>query len=69
MVPSIENAKKSAHKQGGYLSVVASVTGTDGDFQGLASQRQKLEAAGVVVMPTNYQATMLVKRIMERVSK
>jgi succinyl-CoA synthetase alpha subunit len=66
MVPSIEKARKAAFDRGGYLCVVASVTGTDGDFQGLGAQRRKLEAAGVVVMPTNYQATMLVRRIMER---
>lgn len=66
MVPGIRAARSAAEKRGGYLSVVASVTGTDGDFQGLGAQRRKLEEVGVVVMPSNYQATMLVKRIMER---
>ncbi len=66
MLDQIKAAKAAAEKRGGYLSVVASVTGTDDDYQGLSSQRRKLEEAGVVVMPTNYQATMLVKRIMER---
>ena len=66
MVDQIKNAKAAAEKRGGYLSVIASVTGTDGDFQGLSDQRRKLEAAGVVVMATNYQATILVRRIMER---
>ena len=66
MVDQIKNAKAAAEKRGGYLSVIASVTGTDGDFQGLSDQRRKLEAAGVVVMTTNYQATILVRRIMER---
>lgn len=66
MVEHIENAKRRAADRGGYLSVIASVTGTEGDFQGLVDQRRKLEGAGVIVMPTNYQATMLVRRIMER---
>ena len=66
MVDQIKNAKTAAQKRGGYLSVIASVTGTDGDFQGLGDQRRTLESAGVVVMTTNYQATMLVRRIMER---
>jgi FdrA protein len=66
MTEQIKNAKALAGKRGGYLSVIASVTGTDGDFQGLSDQRRKLESAGVVVMTTNYQATMLVRRIMER---
>ena len=66
MIPSIDNARAKARARGGYLSVIASVTGTDGDPQGLADQRRKLENAGCVVMPSNFQATMLVKRIMER---
>jgi FdrA protein len=64
MVPSIKRAKQMAAERGGYLSVVASVTGTDDDPQGLAGQRQRLRDAGCVVMPTNYAATMLVKAIM-----
>ena len=64
MVPSIKRAKQMAAERGGYLAVVASVTGTDDDPQGLAGQRQKLRDAGCVVMPTNYAATMLVKAIM-----
>jgi succinyl-CoA synthetase alpha subunit len=66
MVPSIERAREMAVSRGGYLSVVASVTGTEGDPQGLANQQRKLEAAGCVVMPTNYAATMLVREIMSR---
>lgn len=66
MTDNIRHARIAAEKRGGYLSVVASVTGTEGDFQGLGDQRRKLEAAGAVVMPSNYQATMLVRRMMER---
>jgi hypothetical protein len=39
--------------------VVASVTGTLADPQGMASQIAKLEAEGVVVMPSNYRAALL----------
>lgn len=66
MVANIKSARDKAEARGGYLCVVASVTGTDGDPQGLADQRRKLENAGCVVMPSNVQATMLVKHIMER---
>jgi hypothetical protein len=45
--------------------VVASITGTPGDFQNYALQKAKLEEAGVVVMPSNFQACMLAARIME----
>ena len=67
MVESITGARAKADARGGYLPVVASITGTDGDPQGLAGQRAKLEAAGCVVMPTNYQAAKLAARIMEGV--
>ena len=64
MVPSIRTMKKAAEERGGYLTVVASVTGTEGDFQNINAQKRRLEEAGVVVMPSNHQAAQLVKRIM-----
>ncbi|TVQ27585.1 MAG: acyl-CoA synthetase FdrA, partial [Spirochaetaceae bacterium] len=67
MVESIVRARAKAVERGGYLPVIASITGTDDDPQGLAGQRAKLEAAGCVVMPTNYQAAKLAARIMEGV--
>lgn len=66
MVDSLRAAKAAAQARGGYLSIVASVTGTAGDPQNEAQQRRTLEDAGVVVMPSNIQATLLVKKIMER---
>lgn len=36
--------------------LIASVTGTDQDYQGLAAQSAKLEAAGVLVAPSNADA-------------
>lgn len=68
MIPSIKKAKEAAEKRGGYLSVIASVTGTPGDFQGFEAQVAKLRSAGVIVMPSNYQASMLALKIMEKVT-
>jgi hypothetical protein len=68
LVPSLVGAKWAAAARGGRLPVVASVTGTPGDYQGLAGQRATLEAVGVVVMPSNAQASMLVARIVQAVS-
>ena len=65
MVSSIQAARDRAAARGGYLPVVVSITGTEGDPQGLDAQRTKLEAAGCVVMPTNHQAALLALRIME----
>jgi len=53
-----------ADEGGGYLAVVASITGTEGDFQNFSAQKRTLEDAGVVVMPSNHQATQLAGRIM-----
>ena len=64
VAPAIEKMKKAAEKRGGYLAVVASVTGTDRDPQNIAAQRSRLEEAGAIVMPSNVQAAQLAKRIM-----
>jgi FdrA protein len=68
LLPSLVVAKQAAARRGGRLPVVASITGTPGDYQDLAVQRAKLEAAGVVVMPSNAQAAMLAARILQAVS-
>ncbi|TVQ38846.1 MAG: acyl-CoA synthetase FdrA [Spirochaetaceae bacterium] len=67
MADAIRAARSAAHDAGGYLPVIASVTGTDRDPQNLTLQRQKLEDAGCVVMPSNAQAARLAARIMEKV--
>ncbi|HXZ24074.1 MAG TPA: hypothetical protein VEH08_04995, partial [Methanomassiliicoccales archaeon] len=41
------------------LTVVASVIGTDGDAQGLAKQEEVLRKAGVLILPSNAQATRI----------
>ncbi|MFP4153445.1 MAG: acyl-CoA synthetase FdrA [Alkalispirochaeta sp.] len=64
LVPAIESMKKAAEKRGGYLPVIASITGTEGDRQDFAAQKRRLTDAGVVVMPSNTQAAHLAKRIM-----
>ena len=57
LVPVIQKAKALAKEAGRHLPVVASVVGTEGDFQGLASQEKALSDAGVLIMPSNAQAT------------
>jgi len=65
MIPAIEHARKRARERGGYLPVIASVTGTDGDFQGLARSTAALERAGVVVVGSNIQAARVARAILE----
>lgn len=59
LVDAIVQAKETAKKSGGYLSVVTSICGTPRDPQGLEAQRKKLDGAGVVVMPSNAQAARM----------
>lgn len=59
----IKAARAAAAARGGYLPVVASVTGTEADPQGMAAQIAALEAEGVVVMPSNYRAALLAVEI------
>jgi hypothetical protein len=63
---SVTKAKALVAERGGYLSVIASITGTEKDFQNLAQQRKKLEAAGCLVMPSNYQAAWLAVHVMKK---
>ena len=52
-------AKSLAEARRGYLSVVASVCGTQKDPQNYGEQVKKLKDCGVVVMPSNAQAARL----------
>jgi FdrA protein len=66
LVPTLREAKELCRKSGRYLSVVASVVGTDGDFQGLASQEAKLREAGVILTGSNARAASLAALIASR---
>ncbi|MCX5971652.1 MAG: acyl-CoA synthetase FdrA [Coprothermobacterota bacterium] len=60
---AVAGAKEAARARGGHLAVIASITGTAGDPQGLERQRETLERAGCRVMASNWQAAALVERI------
>lgn len=66
LVPSIREAKKICAYRGGHLAVVASILGTYEDFQGYEDQRATLEQEGVLVMPSNAQASRLAALIASR---
>ncbi len=59
LTKAVEEAKSITDREGGYLSVVASVIGTSRDPQNLPVQREKLEKAGIIVMPSNVQAARM----------
>jgi succinyl-CoA synthetase alpha subunit len=56
LVPAIAEAKQEIKKRGGFLSVVASVCGTDQDTQDLDQQIARLGEEGVVVLSSSAQA-------------
>ena len=65
MLPSIEQTHKRAEARGQHVTVVTSVTGTDGDSQQIAGQVAKLEAAGVVVLPSNIDAVRFTHAVLD----
>ena len=56
LVRALRDARRTAERDGRALPAVASVVGTAGDPQGLAAQIAALEAADVVVLPSNAEA-------------
>lgn len=63
LLPALEAAQAEARREGRGLAVVASVVGTDRDPQRRADQVARLEAQGVIVMPSNAQAARLAAAI------
>ncbi len=66
LLDAITKAKEIAKEEGRYLSIVASVCGTEDDPQPLSEQVRKLESVGVVVMPSNIQAVRMAMKIAKR---
>jgi len=63
LAPALEQARTEARARRRGLAIVASVVGTEADFQGRAAQVAKLAAHGVIVMPSNAQAARLAARL------
>ncbi len=63
IVGDIQKAQGMAKARGGKLVVVASVLGTDKDFQNAKKQAAILREAGVLVCQTNYRAALLAGEI------
>lgn len=63
LLGAIRQAKLRARRRGGFLSIVASVCGTEGDPQDLRKQVGLLEEAGVVVLPSNAQAALFARTL------
>lgn len=59
VLDDIRKAQELARDAGRHIVFVASVLGTDADFQNVSAQRKKLAHAGVLVCRTNHQAALL----------
>lgn len=68
-VEAIRVAKASATKNGGYMPIIASVTGSSADPQNKAAQVATLEAEGVIVLPSNYRAALVAIEIARHAAK
>ena len=64
--PAVQEAKAKAKAEGRELIVIASVTGTELDPQGLTRQAKALEKYGVIVCPSNAAASRLAGMIVEQ---
>lgn len=68
MLESIIAAKKVMKNNNKYLCVIGYICGTDRDPQNYKLQSQKLESAGVILMPSNAQAVKLSALILARLN-
>jgi FdrA protein len=66
MLPHIIDAKKAMEDRGKYLCVVGYICGTEKDPQNYKAQQQKLEEAGVILMPSNAQAVRFCEKILQK---
>jgi len=66
---SIKAVKDKLAKEDKSIVVIASITGTEDDPQGLEASQKSLEDEGVIVLPSNAQAVRLTKEIMNRLPK
>ena len=67
MLPYIIEAKKKMESKNKYLSVIGYICGTDKDPQSYREQKEKLEAAGVILMPSNAQAVRLTAKLLKAI--
>jgi predicted transcriptional regulator len=64
---SVREIRQRLSNQGRDVVVIASVCGTDRDSQDLNKSIATLEAAGIIVLPSNAQAVRLTDKVMQRI--
>ncbi len=64
LLEAIVVTKKNRKEQGGELTVVASICGTESDPQDISRQREMLENAGVIVFESNARAALFCSELL-----
>ncbi len=67
MLPAILEAKMKMKSRGKHLTIIGYICGTDKDPQDFGESKKRLIDAGVIVMPSNAQATRLAGLILNRI--
>jgi hypothetical protein len=55
----LKTIRAKTKKEGRYISLVASLCGTDLDPQGIEGQKKRLMDLGVIILPSNAKAALL----------
>ena len=66
---AVKEIREKCEKEGRYISIVASICGTDLDPQGYARQAKMLEDLGVIVLESNGRAALLAGMIVKEAGK
>jgi FdrA protein len=66
VLDAIREARQTARKRGGHLTVVASICGTEGDTQDLGLQARMLREAGALVFQSNARAAAFCSELLKR---
>lgn len=56
---TLREIRRHSEREGRYISIIASICGTDLDPQGFDSQKHRLEELGVIILPSNGKAALL----------
>ncbi len=65
MMDVLAKTRQLDQQMGRHISIVASITGTEQDFQNIEEQKEMLESHNCIVMPSNYQASRLAASIIK----
>ena len=69
LAPVIREVKEIAEKDGRYLSIIITITGTEKDPQKLKEVEETLISAGAIIFKSNAYASLFASKIIEKLNK